>query len=82
MTTKALRYDKGVRMTEHRALTDLRTDAGKALLPDIQTNRGTAQFDGHFEGQGNDGQTLSGLKRLQDPAKFGKARFSFRLYKR
>lgn len=29
----------------------------------------------------DDTGTLSGLKRLQDPAKFEKARFAFRLYK-
>lgn len=60
----------------HAVRADIAADA-PSVISAKQTNGAT--FDTHHA----DSQTnLSGLKKLQDPAKFGKARFSFRLYKK
>lgn len=41
-----------------------------------------ATFDTFRDSANDSVNALSDLKKLQDPAKFNKARFSFRLYKR
>ncbi len=52
------------------------SSSGQAPIPQQPKN---AQAGATFDSAGT---TLSDLKKLQDPAMFNKARFSFRLYKR
>lgn len=52
------------------------TSEQSASAPPIAHNGAT------FDSFNDSTNALSDLKKLQDPAKFNKARFSFRLYKR
>lgn len=83
-------------MTEYRPLPATRTKEvfkpSHQAPTDTTSNRLGATFDAgdsrassHTQNTADadeSGQSLSGLKRLQDSSKYEKARFSFRLYKR
>lgn len=67
-------------MQEHRPSRSTWTET---LRTDHPADADSVSHPRHAGGATFDTQSaLSDMKKLQDPAKFGKARFSFRLYKK
>jgi hypothetical protein len=65
----------------HHQSSNENTSSRMGATFDVGDSRDSAEIpeDGNTS---ESGQRLSGLKKLQDPSKYEKARFSFRLYKR